>query len=73
MGREGLTKQVNNLKSELLEIKKIKNEKRSDKYCSRTTHLCRDCFNKNKNYSNHCYKCGSSHIACGCNTPPSRN
>ena len=35
---------------------------------------CRDCFNNNKNYCNHCYKCGSlSHMARGCNKPPSGN
>ena len=66
---DALTKQVNSLKSELREIK---NEKRGDKYYSGSKYLCRDCFNKNKNYSNHCYKCGlSSHVARGCNAPPS--
>ena len=35
---------------------------------------CRDCFNNNKNYCKHCYKCGSlSHMARGCNKPPSGN
>ena len=66
---DALTKQVNSLKSVLREIK---NEKRGDKYYSESKYLCRDCFNKNKNYCNHCYKCGSSsHVARGCNAPPS--
>ena len=70
---DALTKQVNSLKSELREIK---NEKNGDKYYSGTStgskYLCRDCFNNNKNYCNHCYKCGSSsHMARGCNAPPS--
>ena len=64
-----LTKQVNSLNCELQEIKNVK---RSDKYYSGSKYLCRDRFNKNKNYCNHCYKCGSSsHVACGCNAPPS--
>ena len=67
---DALTKQVNSLKSELREIK---NEKGGDKYYSGSKYLCSDCFN-NKNFCNHCYKCGSSsHIAHGCNTPPSGN
>ena len=66
---DALTMQVNSLKSELREIK---NEKRGDKYHSGSKYLFRDCFNNNKNYCNHCYKCGSSsHMARGCNAPPS--
>ena len=66
---DALTKQVNRLKSELREIK---NEKRGDKYYSGSKYLCRVCFNNNTNYCNHCYECGSSsHMARGCNTPPS--
>ena len=68
---EDLTKQVNSLKSELWEIK---NEKKGDKYYSGSKYLYRDCFNNNKNYRNHCSKCGpSSHMARGCNTPSSGN
>ena len=68
---EALTKQVNSPKSELREIK---NKKRGDKYYSESKYLCRGCFNNNKNYCNHFYKCGSSsHMARGCNTPPSGN
>ena len=66
---DALTKQVNSLKSEL---RGIKNEKGGDKYYSGSKYLCRDCFNKSKNYCNHCYKCeSSSHVARGCNAPPS--
>ena len=68
---DALTKQVNSLKSELREVK---NEKRGNKYYSGSKYLCRDCFNNNKDYCNHCYKCGSSsHMARGCNTPPLGN
>ena len=66
---DALTKQVNSLKSEL---RVIKNEKRGGKYYSGSKYLCKGCFNKNKNYCNHCYKYGSSsHMARGCNAPPS--
>ena len=66
---DALTKQVNSLKSELWEIK---NEKRGDKYYSGSKYLCRDFFNENKNYCNHCDKCGSSsHMTRLCNAPPS--
>ena len=59
------------LKSELREIK---NEKSDDKYYSGSKYLCRYCFNNNKIYCNHCYKCGSSsHMVRRCNTPPSGN
>ena len=68
---DALTKQFNSLKSELREIK---HEKTGDKYYGGSKYLCRDFFNKNKNYCNHCYKCGSSsYMARGCNTPPSGN
>ena len=53
---DALTKQVNRPKFELWEIK---NEKRGDRYYSGSKSLCRDCFKNNKNYYNHCYKCGS--------------
>ena len=68
---DALITQVNSLKSELREIK---NEKRDEQYYSGSKYLCRDCFNNNKKYCNHCYKCGSSsHMTRGCNTPPSGN
>ena len=68
---DALIKQVNSLKSELREII---NEKRGDTYYSGSKYLCRDSFNNNKNYCNHCYKYGSSiHMARGCNTPLSGN
>ena len=68
---DALTKQVNSLKSELWGIK---NEKEGDKCYSGSKYLCRDCFNNNKNYCNHCCKCGSSsQMTRGCNTAPSGN
>ena len=68
---DALAKQVNSLKCELREIK---NEERGSTYYSGSKYLCRDCFNNNKNYYNHCYKYGSSsHMVRGCNTPPSGN
>ena len=54
---DALTRQVNSLKSELREIK---NEKKCNKYYSGSKYLYRDCFSNNKNYCNHCHKCGSS-------------
>ena len=59
---DALTNQANSLKPKLREIKI---EKRGDKYHNRNKYLCRDCFSNNKNYCNHCFKCGSSsHMAC---------